>query len=232
MLIDRIYRKVRSHLNTEQIGTLAADKFNEFLHHAIQYRQEELFYDYSRVITRQNRGMQSNNLQNVAERIAEKMQHYLKTDALAHVTDSTRTIPSDLRYIDSITYSDGTELDMCKNQKEFNILKVQANVQFPIGLKVGGIIKISPDRTSAQDMEITYIREPLIPNWTFQDLGGGQFAFDASAGDFQDADIHPSEEDEMVRRVLLSAGVNLKEKDVQAFAMTEEQNEFRKDNTN
>ena len=230
MLIDRIYRKVQSFLNTETRGTLDPKKFNEFLHNAIQTRFEELFYDYRREINKQNRGIQANGPDNIAEKIAEKKQHYLTTSPLVLATSSTRTIPSDVRYIDSIVYADGTELEMCKNQREFNILKSQAIAQFPIGLKKGAIIEIAPNYSNT--MEVSYAREPFIPKWTYQDLGGGQFAFDSSAGDFQDADIHPSEEDEMVRRVLLASGVNLKEQDVQAFAMTEEQNEFRNDNTN
>ncbi|RDY57568.1 hypothetical protein [Flagellimonas nanhaiensis] len=230
MLIDRIYRKVQSFLNTETRGTLAPNRFNEFLHNAIQSRTEEYFYDVNRALNRQNRGLQGNYLQNVPDRILEKVQHYSVTATLAYDTDSTRTLPNDLKYIDTVEYTDGTVLEGCKNRREFNILKSQANGQFPIYMKSADLLWVSP--TTNGLMTITYLRNPLIPKWTHQDLGGGQYAFDPTAGDFQDADIHPSEEDEMVRRVLMAAGVNLKEKDVQAFAMTEEQNEFRTDNTN
>lgn len=229
MLIDRIYRKVKTFLNTEGRGNLDPAKFNELLHQAIQSRNEEYFYDINRALNDQNRGNMYNFLQNVPDRISEKVLHYSVTDALVLASTTTRTLPADLKYIDLIEYDSGADLEFCKNKREFNILKVNSSAQFPIGFKIAGLFQIYPAYSGA--MTITYLRNPLIPKWTYEDLGGGQFAFDAGANDFQDADIHPSEEDEMVRRVLLYSGVNLKEADVQQFAMAEEQNEFRNDNT-
>lgn len=227
MVIDRIFRKVKSYLNTDGIGNFRPTDFNDFLHDAIQERNEEYLGDYNRHLNRQNRGLMSNFLENLPERTQEKINHYLTTATLAMSSANTRVLPDNLRYIDEVETSDGITLEMCKNRKEFNILKNTANSTYPIFYKNENELRIAPDNSG--DMSITYLRNPNYPKWTYNIVDGFEI-FNSSANDFVDADIHQSEEDEMVRRVLLRFGVNLKDQQVQAFAINDEDKEFNKNN--
>jgi len=228
VVIDRIFRKVKSYLNTDGIGNFRPTDFNDFLHDAIQERNEEYFGDYNRNMNRQNRGLMSNSLENLPERFVEKINHYLTSTTLAiGASNSTRTLPDNLRYIDEVETSEGISLEPCKNRKEFNILKNTANATFPIYYKTETDLRIAPENSGL--MTVTYLRKPNYPKWTYTEVDGVEI-FNPSANDFVDADIHPSEEDEMVRRVLLRFGVNLKEREVQAFAVNDEEKEFTKSN--
>jgi hypothetical protein len=225
MLIDRIFQKVKAYINTEGRGNFSPTRFNLLLHDQIQRRNEEYLFEINRLLNRQNRGMGGNALENLPDRYREKVLHYLTSGVLTYVLPNTLTKPSDCRYIDSI---DGTSnLEFCKSVKEFNIIKTVATSQYPIYTVVGPNVKVAPDVTG--NLEISYLRNPLFPKWTFTIYNDVEL-FNPSAVDFVDADIHPSEEDEMVTRVLLAFGVNLKEQDVQNFARTEKTNEFNQNN--
>lgn len=230
MLIDRIYQKVKSIINTEVRGNIEPQDFNNFLHNAIQERYEFLFTEFNRHLARQERGLQSNGLENLPDKISEKILHYHVIDSLAYDTDTTRYVPEDMKYLDSIELSDGTYLEVCRRKREFQHLKGVATSQYPIVFRSGTLFWIYPG--TSETMTISYLRVPFVPKWTFIDDGSGNAMFNPSAGDFSDADIHPSEEYEMIRLVLKQCGVNLKEQDVINYAMTEEEKEFRNDNTN
>lgn len=227
-LIDRIYLKCQTIVNTELRGNVDPGDFNNILHQCIQERFEELLKDINRELNRQSRGLASNNLENLPKILREKVMHYHTTTTLALDTASTRLVPSDLRYLDTIELSDGTFLEECANRKEFNILKGTAKADYPIFLKSGDTYWIAPDDSGL--MSISYLKEPEIPKWTYIDDDGNPL-FNPSNADYKDADIHPSEEDTMVVRVCKYFGVNLKEEDVAQFAMSESEVEFRNKNT-
>jgi hypothetical protein len=58
----------------------------------------------------------------------------------------------------------------------------------------------------------------------------GSELFNPSASDFQDIDLHPSEENNVVMRTLKRFGVNLKEEDLYKATATEETQDFNQDN--
>lgn len=227
MLIDRIFQKVKTFVNTEVRGNVSPAEFNLLLHDAIQSRTEEYFYDLKRELYRENRGLGMHFLSNLPDRIMEKVMHYHKTDTLVFDTASTRELPEDLRYLDEIETSTGIGYEHCDTAKEFRITKSIALSQYPICYTSGRTIRISPDNSDT--ISISYVRNVLIPKWTYTVVNNAEL-FNPSSGDFVDADIHPSEEDEIVRRVLLRFGVNLKEQDIQAFAMQEDTKEFNQTN--
>lgn len=229
MLIDRIYQKVKAFLNTDVRGNVRPEKFNLFLHDAIQSRNEEYFYEINLLINKQNRGMINNYLENIPDRFREKALHYLKTTTLAldGLSTTTRLLPSDYRYIDTPHLMNGDELEFCHNMKDFNIKKFAATSQYPIYTIVSNKIRIHPESTDL--MNISYLRTIKYPKWTYSLVSGAEL-FNPSASDFQDADIHSSEENEMVRRVLLAFGVNVKELDIQQFAVNQENQDFNQNN--
>lgn len=226
MLIDRINQKVKSFLNTDGVGNYSPTDFNLFLHDAIQNRNEEYFFEVNRMQTRANKGLIHSDLENVPDRIREKIAYYIVPDISLDGGAGTYSLPTDLRYIDEIE-SDGNELEFCKSQREFKLLQSMATNDFPIYTITGSSVKIAP--ATLPPPTVSYIRKAKFPKWTYNIIQG-QEVFNPSAPDFQDADIHPSEEDEMVRRILLAFGVNLKEPQVQQFGQTEEQQEFRQEN--
>ena len=56
--------------------------------------------------------------------------------------------------------------------------------------------------------------------------------YDPSKSDFKEIDVHPSEEDDLIIRVLQSFGINLKEKDLQMITEKIKNTEFNQEITN
>src|SRR5690554_2226247 len=109
MLIDRIYQKVKTYVNTEGRGNVTPAEFNLLLHDAIQKRNEEYFYETNRQVNRENRGLTDNGLSNTPHRYLEKIQHYLKEVEIPRPEESGYDyfqLPNDYRYIDEVVYKD------------------------------------------------------------------------------------------------------------------------------
>ena len=229
-MLDRIYKKVKKFVNTDVRGNVTPAEFELFVHNAIQDRNEEVFYDFNRLVTRENRGMIVSGLANIVDRFSEKLSHYLKDSEPYTIVEGRIAIPDDVRYMDEPQLTNGTTLELCNNKREFTIQKTFAKKQYPIYRIVGGEIEIAPD-LEGDGVTLSYLRKVKYPKWTYRVIQGVEI-FNADSPDYQDADIHVSEEEEIVRRVLMAFGVNLKDQEIQAYAATEENSEFNKNNAN
>lgn len=225
MLLDRIFKKVKTYLNTEGRGNVKTERLNLLAHDVIQQRQSFLLYEANRLTNRQNRGLTSNFLHDLPDKISEKLQHYL-TDAPLTGTNNKYDLPKDYAHYDDLLSENNTSFEYCRNNREFNILKHQATAKYPVYTIVGRTIKTSHDLSG---LTFQYLRVPKKPKWTYTVFENNEM-FNPSAPDFVDADIHPSEEDEVVKGILLACGVNLKEQDVVQFAMQENASEFNENN--
>lgn len=228
--IDRVYKTVLFFANSDIRGNVKPDELRLAINTAVEDIREGYFSELNRALNRQNRGLSGNGLENVPDRIRERIQYFLKEADLTYNT-SVFDLPSDLRYVDAIFYND-EEIEPCKNNREFktisNLADTSPNENFPIYLRVGDSIKVAPT-TIVDNVTISYLRKQLIANWTFNIIGGTE-VYNPSATDFQDIDLHPSEEYNITIKTLGYFGVNLKEGDVINATNTIQQQEFNEDN--
>jgi hypothetical protein len=226
-MIDRIFQTVKTLINTDGRGNFDPSDFNLILFNAIQERYESYITEINQQVNRENRGLINGGLENVPERIREKLQHYLTMAPLVK-TAGLFTLPATYKFFDTITNAEGIEYESCKNNQEFNILKTTvANSDFPIYLKLGNTIRVQPD--VAGPLTIYFLRKPLFPKWTYVKMNNAEL-FNPSAIDFQDVDIHPSEEDNLTAMVCLKFGINLKETDLQTTMQNASIQETNKQN--
>jgi len=221
MLIDRIYKKVKTFVNTDVRGNVTPVEFNLFLHDAIQERQNELIGLINQHQNRANRGMSGSGIENLAGNHREKLAHYLSPQLITANTNGQITIPQEAVYIDLIENNKGIEFEQCSNYKEFKTLKPNALKNFPLSIRFGNVIETYPI-AKTQNINISYIRKPIIPNWTYEVVSSNEI-FNPSHPNFRDADAHPSEEDTLVVKVLKRFGINLKENEITAIASQTEQ---------
>lgn len=66
-----------------------------------------------------------------------------------------------------------------------------------------------------------YVRTPDAPKWTYDTVSGNP-VFDPSDSDYQDFQLHPSEEYELVVKILSYAGLTIREQDVIGYAEGQE----------
>lgn len=231
-MIDRVVQVVKTVLNTDGRGNVSPKETDLIINNVVIEIYEENLFERNRLLNRQNRGLVNADLDNVATKLLERIQHYL-TDGDLTYSGGTFNFPSDLRYLDAVFYNN-EEVELCKNNKEFKLLKnlkeTSPNESYPIGLKHGTAIKILPE-TIVGDVTVSYLRNPAQAKWTYVVIDGVEM-FNPSANDYQDIDIHPGDEDDIIMRVLQKFGINLKEKDLQEIMSREKATEFNVNNTN
>ena len=230
--IDRLYKTVLMFANSDIRGNVKPTDLRLALYDVVNEIVEEYFYEVNRMLNRENRGLINGGFENIPDRIREKILYFLKEDVVLNYAAPYFELPADLRYIDSVFYQDNNEVEFCKHNKEFKLLLNYADTlptnTNPIGLRIGNKIKVAPT-TIVDEVTISYLRNPLIPNWTYTVVGGAEL-FNPSAPDFQDIDLHPSEENRVVLATLKRFGVNLKETDLTQMTAAREQIDFNQDN--
>ena len=230
--IDRVYKTVLMFANSDIRGNVKPTDLRLALYDVVNEIVEEYFYEVNRMLNRENRGLINGGFENIPDRIREKILYFLKEDVVLNYAAPYFELPADLRYIDSVFYQENNEVEFCKHNKEFKLLlnytdTLPTNTN-PIGLRIGNKIKVAPT-TIVDEVTISYLRNPLIPNWTYTVVGGAEL-FNPSAPDFQDIDLHPSEENRVVLATLKRFGVNLKETDLTQMTAAREQIDFNQDN--
>jgi len=233
MMIDRVYQTVKMLGNTEIRGNFKPADFDKALYLVILEKFQEYPFELNRALNRQNRGLIGNGLENVPDDILEKMQHFSEEAILTFDTGKF-IIPDNCRDIDAVMYLDKHEIVLSKNTSEFNHIAnfkhIAPTINYPIGLRSGNKLKVLP-ATIIDEVTLYYLRNPLIPKWTYVTINATEI-FNPSAGDFQDIDMHPSEEDDIVSRVCIKMGINLKEADLQISGTNSETQEFNQQNAN
>lgn len=230
--VDLVYKTVLMFANSDIRGNVKPTDLRLALYDVVNEIVEEYFYEVNRMLNRENRGLINGGFENIPDRIREKILYFLKEDVVLTYAAPYFELPTDLRYIDSVFYQEKNEVEFCKHNKEFKLLLNYADTlptnTNPIGLRVGNKIKVAPT-TIVDEVTISYLRNPLIPNWTYTVVGGAEL-FNPSAPDFQDIDLHPSEENRVVLATLKRFGVNLKETDLTQMTAAREQIDFNQDN--
>ena len=230
--VDLVYKTVLMFANSDIRGNVKPTDLRLALYDVVNEIVEEYFYEVNRMLNRENRGLINGGFENIPDRIREKILYFLKEDVALTYSAPYFELPTDLRYIDSVFYQDNNEVEFCKHNKEFKLLLNYADTlptnTNPIGLRIGNKIKVAPT-TIVDEVTISYLRNPLIPNWTYTVVGGAEL-FNPSAPDFQDIDLHPSEENRVVLATLKRFGVNLKETDLTQMTAAREQIDFNQDN--
>ena len=230
--VNNVYKTVLMFANSDIRGNVKPTDLRLALYDVVNEIVEEYFYEVNRMLNRENRGLINGGFENIPDRIREKILYFLKEDVVLNYAAPYFELPADLRYIDSVFYQDNNEVEFCKHNKEFKLLLNYADTlptnTNPIGLRIGNKIKVAPT-TIVDEVTISYLRNPLIPNWTYTVVGGAEL-FNPSAPDFQDIDLHPSEENRVVLATLKRFGVNLKETDLTQMTAAREQIDFNQDN--
>lgn len=227
--IDRVYRTVTTLANTDVRGNAKPDEIRMLINNSVNEIIDSYFFEVNRATWRQNVGRVNNGLENIPDRIREKINHFSKSEKSIKQSGQFK-MPADLLFIDTIETLNNIELEPCKHKSEFNaISRVNASVEYPIYYKAGDYIETAPD--SLGTLTFHYLRKHKIAKWTFVIDANGNEMFNPSASDFQDIDLHPSEEANVILKTLEKLGINLKEQDLTITSMNKESQEFSMKNS-
>lgn len=245
--VNQVYQTVLLILNKEQRGYITPDEFNKT---ATQV-QLDIFEQYFDDLNQQLRVPQADidyadRQMNIDEKIATfkaigdctYTSNYFSLPTTDDITQNTvvyndnpGTNQFSFYRLGAVTYepnnTDPVELQRLQRFDFYNIEKsklTKATTNFPTYLYEAGRLYVRP--TSIQsDVKASFIRKPLNINWAFTQGQLGQYVYDDDNS--QDFELLPSEQIEVVLRILQYSGIIIRDPQiVQAAASEIQQNEI------
>jgi len=236
--IDTVYQRVLALANKEQRGYITPQEFNLFANQAQMEMFEQYFYD----INQSNRVPGNNqeysdSLSVLYEKIGlfemEKGNAWM--DANMPVTGGIwMAIPSEVYKVGTVKV--GTSQVELLNSKDYDEARksplTAPTLEKPIGYLSNRGLAISVGDNlpnpipSGGNLSISYIKRPAKVEWAYVIVNDKALYNDNIAVNFE---LHPSEETELVYKILKYSGVSLKAEDVmqigQALEMGQNQQE-------
>jgi hypothetical protein len=229
--INTVYQKVLAIANKEQRGYITPQEFNLFANQAQMDIFEQYFYDinqFGRVLG--NSTEYSDMLNLLEEKISIFDQFKVSMSA---VSGNQLTLPTDVYRLGTVFYAVGGAYDVevekvsKKNLEYMSRTALYAPVETrPVYTKKSEtLLKLFPASPSTSyttgNVTCNYIKKPATVKWTYT-VVVGKALYNASAVDLQDFELHASEENNLVLKILQLAGVSIKDPSIYQIAAQEE----------
>lgn len=224
--IDTVYQRVLTLANKEQRGYITPQEFNLFANQAQMDIFEQYFYDLN-----QFKRVPGNDTMHadMVDMLEEKISVFEVTAPLVLATNpngvagNLDTLP---RFYRLSGVRSGNTIMESVSKKDFRMFSnsplTAPTATRPIYMidTINSVIQIAGDGTLVE-ADIDYIQSPREVNWTYVVIGE-KALLNATALDYQDFDLHPSEETELVLKILTLAGFTLKDPNLYQAAAAED----------
>ena len=226
--IDNVYKTVLNILNKENRGYITPAEINSLANQA----QNEIFEGYFslRNYVVSNDSDYSDIRKNVEEKIA-----LFENEETIPVTGGGFTNPAGNTTLSYYAYPSNFYRLGTVSANAIHVTEVSSQdimylnrapltkptISNPVYLRHEGGLVIHPT-TGISSIIINYIRKPIEPNW----VGGtasGQIIANPSDNQYKNFELHPSEESELVVKILAYAGVIIRAADITQAAAAKEQ---------
>ena len=231
--VNKVYRVVLSILNKEQRGYLTPDQFNRLGRQAQLDLFEKSFYDYNRQLTKRNIQGVNSEYGDIADKIEEKIDLFAESQEVLLNGNSfaTSDLDHELYKVVQLTKDDGiTEIEKVK-KSEYTYMAAskltEPSENYPVYIYDKGEFKIIPN--TINNCVIDYIRKPEDPIWNYTVGEGSSYTYTTTGS--QDFELHPSDETDLVIKILALAGVVIKDPSVVQVAQQQEVNNVNQENS-
>lgn len=230
--VDTVYQKVLALANKEQRGYITPQEFNLFAKQAQQEIFDNYFHDLK---TAQLKPKNSTDTSDEINILNEKISIHRNVET---VSDSTNTaeysVPTNAYIVSKVTFNNSNGQDILITEldsNEFNYASLNPltapQLSRPIYVRVGGgDLEVKPS-TFTEDIKIHYIEKPADPNWGYVLINGKALYNQNTSVNF---DLHDSEENNLVIRILQLAGVSIKDELLLGFSTQDAANTEAKKN--
>ena len=205
--IDTVYQKVLAFANKEQRGYITPQEFNLFADHAQKEIFEQYFYDLNQFIrVSGNSEEYSDIIHNINEKIAVFEKVSAINNGIIAEDDIFRlgtVIANDNTIVEEVQQDDILEMNMSPLTKPTDSRPVYVRTGFDT-------MSFYPASYSFTGT-CTYVKKPLQPNWGYVVINGKAMYDPTSKVDFE---LHPSEENELVYKILKFAGLAMRRNDI------------------
>ena len=220
--IDTVYQRVLAILNKEQRGYLTPQEFNLFANQAQLEIFEQYFFDLNQYMRLKDNNTEYAQLYNLVD---EKISKF-KTYGNLTYSSGAFTFPSDLHKIGTVIYN-GTEVEKVdmKQLLDYQASKLtQPSASNPLYIQdttssgSNWSITLYPN-TVTSGVSCTYVKKPVKAEWAYVNVNNVALY---NANDSVDFEIHESDETNLVFKILLYAGLNIKANEVAQVADAKE----------
>jgi hypothetical protein len=246
-MINSVRNTVLSVINKNNYGYITPADFNLYAKQAQMELYEEYYSSYNKTINMENARMSGTDYADIEQPLAETLESFLVTSNLDNydnnqwLAPSVDTTGSDAYMILRIDCLNDTGSRIGTAEKVSNariMMLSDSNLTGPSLMypaytyeqNVDGTstIVLYPDTISdANDYNIrcTYFTYPKDPKWTYITISNGEPMFDQSQPDYQDFQLPNEDEYKLVMKILQYAGISIREQEVAAYALGQEQHE-------
>jgi len=208
--VDRIYQRVLTLANKEQRGYITPQEFNIFANQAQMDIFEQYFYDLNQF--RRTPGNDTVHA-DMVDILEEKISVFEQESPLS-LTNGVGALSAlgDFYRLSSIR--NGNIFFESVSKKEARLFQLSP-LTLPVPQRPVYMLDQANNRVrvlgrTPLTVDIDYIRTPIPVNWTYV-VVQGKALYNNNAADAQDFELHPSEETELVLKILTLAGFTLKD---------------------
>jgi hypothetical protein len=206
--VDTVYKTVLLILNKEQRGYMTPDEFNKT---ATQV-QLETFENYFESLNQQlrvpdNDSEYADRIKNIDEKIA-----IFKRYATAPYETDHFTLPSDLYRLGTVVYKDEIEAQLIQRNDLLYVNQsplTKPTEQYPLYLYEDNKLYLKPNDIIS-NISVSYVKKPADVIWNFEIPSGQNYYQYVTVGS-QDFELDVSEQPEVIIKILLYAGVVVKD---------------------
>jgi len=213
--INTVYQRVLAILNKEQRGYLTPQEFNYMANQAQLDIFEQYFYDLNQFSRLPGNSTEYSDMVDILE---EKISIFETTGSTTYANNYWPE-PTDLYRLGSVIYN-GSEVEHV-NKNEYLYITLsplsKPTNDFPIYTRESSGIKVYGAAEITSGVTFQYIKNPANASWAFDNTTG---LYDGSNS--TDFELHPSDETEVVIKVLQLAGVIIKDPSIYQIGSTEE----------
>tara|TARA_R110000737_G_scaffold341064_1_gene364479 strand:+ start:294 stop:1025 length:732 start_codon:yes stop_codon:yes gene_type:complete len=216
--IDTVYQKVLAIANKEQRGYLTPQEFNLLAEQAQMDVFEQYFYDLNQFNRAGGNGTEYGDMMNILE---EKISLFEKYNQDLNGNTANRGIlPTECYRLGQVQFgafnSTSVVVEKIRVKDLAEILSApltSPTLARPVYVRSNNSnheLELYPTTFSASnrmdEVTVNYVRQPLTPKWTYT-IVNEQALYNASAAGRQDFEIHKSDEEELIYKILELAGI-------------------------
>lgn len=213
--IDTVYQRVLAILNKEQRGYLTPQEFNLFANQAQLEIFEQYFFDLNQYMR-----LKDNNTEyaQMYKLVDEKLSIF-KTYGTLSYSSGKFTLPTNLHKLGTVIYnSKEVEKIDIKQLLDYQASKLtQPNTDAPVYIYNTGI-ELYPT-TITSGVTATYVRKPNTAVWGYTNVNNNALY---NAGTSTNFELHETEEANLVIKILMYAGLTIKDPSVAQVADAKE----------
>ena len=240
VVVDNVYQKVLALANKEQRGYITPQEFNLLADRAQNEIFQNYFHGIKMSVTKPNNQA---DYSDTLEMIEEKLQPFYQSDSNQNTATSTLALPANaekLISIETISTARGTGKKLTQLNKseiaytENNPLTKATLSRSVFVRETSGNVTIFPTPSTttynvdtsvpadgvldAESFQVNFYRVPTTPNWGYV-VSNEEALYNSNASTH--FELHASEEENLVSRILMLAGVTIQKPDIQQAGVTD-----------